>query len=85
MKMPVTHLTSLMEINESKSYLSYLLILFLPNLTSSVLFFLTAIIMSFVEKEMATHSVVLAWRIPGTGAWWAAVYRVAELDTTEVT
>ena len=66
MKMPVTHLTSLMEINESKSYLSYLLILFLPNLTSSVLFFLTAIIMSFVEKEMATHSVVLAWRIPGT-------------------
>ena len=23
---------------------------------------------------MATHSSVLAWRIPGTGAWWAAVY-----------
>ena len=38
-----------------------------------------------LEKEMATHSSVLAWRIPGTGAWWAAVYGVAESDTTEVT
>ena len=36
-----------------------------------------------LEKEMATHSSVLAWRIPGTGAWWAAVYGVAESDTTE--
>ena len=28
-----------------------------------------------LEKEMGTHSSVLAWRIPGTrGAWWAAVY-----------
>ena len=28
-----------------------------------------------LEKEMAIHSSVLAWRIPGTGgAWWAAVY-----------
>ena len=35
---------------------------------------------------MATHSSVLAWRIPGTGgAWWAAVYGVAESDTTEAT
>ena len=31
-----------------------------------------------LEKEMATHSSVLAWRIPGTGAWWAAVYGVAQ-------
>ena len=39
-----------------------------------------------LEKEIATHSSVLAWRIPGTGgAWWAAVYGVAELDTTETT
>ena len=39
-----------------------------------------------LEKEMATHSSVLARRIPGTGgAWWAAIYGVAELDTTEVT
>ena len=39
-----------------------------------------------LEKEMATHSSVLAWRIPGTGgAWWAAVYGVTELDTTEAT
>ena len=27
---------------------------------------------------MATHSSVLAWRIPGMGAWWAAVYGVTE-------
>ena len=25
-----------------------------------------------LEKEMATHSSVLAWRILWTGAWWAA-------------
>ena len=32
-----------------------------------------------LEKEMATHSSVLAWRIPGTGgAWWAAVNGVAQ-------
>ena len=31
-----------------------------------------------LEKEMATHSSVLAWRIPGWGAWWAAIYGVAE-------
>ena len=31
---------------------------------------------------MATHSSVLAWRIPGTGgAWYAAVYGVAESRT----
>ena len=36
-----------------------------------------------LEKEMATHSSVLAWRIPGTGggAWWAAVYRVTQSRT----
>ena len=31
-----------------------------------------------LEKEMATHSSVLAWRIPGAGAWWAAVYGVTQ-------
>ena len=31
---------------------------------------------------MATHSSVLAWRIPGTGeAWWAAVYGIAQSRT----
>ena len=35
-----------------------------------------------LEKEMATHSSVLAWRIPGTGAaWWAAVFGVAQSRT----
>ena len=32
-----------------------------------------------LEKEMATHSSILAWRIPWTGI----VRGVAELDTTE--
>ena len=34
-----------------------------------------------LEKEMATHSSVLAWRIPGTGDWWAAVSGVAQSRT----
>ena len=35
-----------------------------------------------LEKEMATHSSVLAWRIPGIfGAWWAAIYGVAQSRT----
>ena len=35
-----------------------------------------------LEKEMAPHSSVLAWRIPGTGgAWWAAVYGIAQSRT----
>jgi len=34
-----------------------------------------------LEKEMVTHSSVLAWRISGTGAWWAAVYGVAQSQT----
>ena len=37
-----------------------------------------------LEKEMATHSSVLAWRITGTGRW-AAIYGAADLDTTEAT
>ena len=31
-----------------------------------------------LEKQMATPSSILAWRIPGTGAWWAAIYGVAQ-------
>ena len=43
-----------------------------------------------LEKEMATHSSVLAWRTPGTGGtWWAAIFidgmGHTESDTTEVT
>ena len=35
-----------------------------------------------LEKEMATHSSVLAWRIPGKGgAWWAAIYGVTQSHT----
>ena len=34
------------------------------------------------EKEMATHSSVLAWRISRNGgAWWAVVYGVAQSRT----
>ena len=40
-----------------------------------------------LEKETATHSSVLAWRIPGTGgAWWAAIHGGrTELDMTKAT
>ena len=31
-----------------------------------------------LEKEMAAHSSILAWRILGMGAWWAAVYGVIQ-------
>ena len=34
-----------------------------------------------LEKEMATHSSILAWRIPGTGAWQAIVHGFAESQT----
>ena len=35
-----------------------------------------------LEKEMATHSSVLAWRIPRDGgAWWVAVYGVVQSRT----
>ena len=34
-----------------------------------------------LEMEMATHSSMLAWRIPGRGAWWAAVYGVTQSQT----
>ena len=38
-----------------------------------------------LEKEMATHSSVLALRIRDGGASWAAVYGDAQSDTTEAT
>ena len=31
-----------------------------------------------LEKEMATHSRILAWSVP---AWWAAIYGVAQSQT----
>ena len=34
-----------------------------------------------LEKEMATHSSLLAWRISDRGAWWAAVYGVTQSRT----
>ena len=37
-----------------------------------------------LEESMATHSSILAWRIPmDRGAWQATVYGVTELDMTE--
>ena len=39
-----------------------------------------------LEEGMATHSSILAWTVStDRGAWWATVYGVAELDTTEAT
>ena len=39
-----------------------------------------------LEKEMATHSSVLAWRISGTGSLVGChLWGCTELDTTEVT
>ena len=39
-----------------------------------------------LEKEMATHSSVLAWRIPGTGSLvGCCLWGLTESDTTEVT
>ena len=39
-----------------------------------------------LEKEMATHSSVLAWRIPGTGSLVGCrLWGRTESDTTEVT
>ena len=32
-----------------------------------------------LEKEMATHSSILAWKIPVRGAWQAAVHGVARV------
>ena len=33
-----------------------------------------------MEKEMATHSSILVWRIPmDRGAWWATVHEVARI------
>ena len=35
-----------------------------------------------LEKEMATHSSILAWRITmGGGAWWATVHGVTKSQT----
>ena len=36
-----------------------------------------------LDQGMATHSSILAWRIPWTGAWQAIVCGVTESDMTE--
>ena len=39
-----------------------------------------------LEKEMATHSSILAWENSmSRGAWWTIVHGVTESDTTEAT
>ena len=40
-----------------------------------------------LEEDMATHSSILAWRIPWTGepGRLHTVHRIAELDMTEMT
>ena len=39
-------------------------------------------IRKILEKEMATHFSILAWRIPGARAWQATVHGSQESDTT---
>ena len=34
-----------------------------------------------LEKEMVTHSIILAWEIPWTEEWWAIVHGVAKSRT----
>ena len=35
-----------------------------------------------LKEEMATHSSILAWRLPWIeGAWWATVHRVGKSQT----
>ena len=36
-----------------------------------------------LEKGMATHASILAWRIPWTEAQWATVHGVTESDMTK--
>ena len=38
-----------------------------------------------LEGGMATHSSILAWRIPQIGAWQATVREVLELDMADAT
>ena len=39
-----------------------------------------------LEKGLATHSSILAWRIPmDRGAWWATVHRVTKSRTQRAT
>ena len=34
-----------------------------------------------LEEGMATHSSILAWRIPWTEDWWAIVHRIVKSRT----
>ena len=34
-----------------------------------------------LKKRMATHSSILAWRIPWTGVWWATVHGFTKSQT----
>ena len=37
-----------------------------------------------LERRMATHSNILAWRVPmDRGAWWATVHGVSQSDMTQ--
>ena len=51
-----------------------------------VLIYLWLIYVNILEKEMATHSSVLAWRIPGMGSLVGCrLWGRTESDTTEAT
>ena len=54
---------------------------FLPTVVDIVVIWIKFTHSSPLEKEMATHSSTLAWNMPWTGAWWAAVYGVTQSRT----
>ena len=61
------------------TFLKYSLVKNLPAMQESWVQFLGQ--EDPLEKEMATHSSILAWRIPWTGGtWWATVYGVARVE-----
>ena len=61
---------TLLRANRDKVLLAYLYFQIKTNIKHSVfnrLWILCPFALSQLEKEMATHSSILAWRIPGTG------------------
>ena len=58
----------------------------LPAMQEPQMIWVRSLNLEDLKEDMATHSSILAWRIPlGGGAWWATVRSVSESDMTEET